>query len=762
MKFLQRLRQGLLPFLMAATALLPASGRMPSHAWRTLVPAVPDYFPFSIDEDALGGAPDVSNLNRPLYADARVFVRGAHFYRRRADAQPGGPTDERVRLFGASLAFRANFPDQKGADALAKRLRKLGFNAVRLHHLDSLPSDDMQAPLSILSSGPYPSFNPVAMKRLRYLIEALTQQGIYTDLNLHVGYRFRPEIDDLPALDDGATMPPIDAPIHVYDERLIERQIRYMQGLVDGLGLRHNPALALVEIDNETSLLSAWHDGKWNQAIPSAYAPELRQLWGAWLARRYASLSAACDAWGGCDDGPSGALELPDPGHGLSGDAAQRQRDFLEFLAATDRSYFERMRNAVHAATDDQVPVTGTQMSFGGAMNFDSQVAMDYIDEHIYVAHPSYPDGRGDAGRWRTPALSASGDEMYRLLALGQRRDAARPFVVSEYNEPFPNPRGAEMIPLMSILAAQQDWDGLFFFEYSGSEAPPRAPTHFDLAGDWGKYVLAGPSARLFRTAELKVLPGHFDVPLGPADRLNIGMEAGDDALRKYLERHFGATPALAWSGRVADNLAPDAAASAVRLPVSGPGPYTTPGHEVFYDPAAGRLWLSAATVWGVFGAAPTGEIGTSPVWMTWAARSPENAAILVNTLDGADLARSRHLLLSAGTLTMGAVPGGDPERPAQIVPYEGDDRWLTLGRTSSGDAQVPRTTQPPTWMLRIPFTLGLSARPGTPRVYPLDGSGRRGAALPSTAIRVTAAGWTIALQQSLSTASPWYEIEFE
>ena len=68
----------------------------------------------------------------------------------------------------------------------------------------------------------------------------------------------------------------------------------------------------------------------------------------------------------------------------------------------------------VHESTDPRVPVTGTQMGYGGLLNFDSQVAMDYIDEHFYVGHP---DIRAD-NDWRIPDLSASGNEFDRVLAL--------------------------------------------------------------------------------------------------------------------------------------------------------------------------------------------------------------------------------------------------------------------------------------------------------------------------------------------------------
>ena len=43
---------------------------------------------------------------------------------------------ERIRFFGASLSYGANFPDNATAVKVARRLAKLGFNLVRLHHMD--------------------------------------------------------------------------------------------------------------------------------------------------------------------------------------------------------------------------------------------------------------------------------------------------------------------------------------------------------------------------------------------------------------------------------------------------------------------------------------------------------------------------------------------------------------------------------------------------------------------------------------------------
>src|SRR5579871_2585564 len=85
------------------------------------------FFPFAFDQDHLAGAPDLSSLNHPITAADQLKVCGDHFCR----ASDGA----RVRLFGVNLAFGASFPQEADAPKIAKRLRRLGVNLVRLHHM---------------------------------------------------------------------------------------------------------------------------------------------------------------------------------------------------------------------------------------------------------------------------------------------------------------------------------------------------------------------------------------------------------------------------------------------------------------------------------------------------------------------------------------------------------------------------------------------------------------------------------------------------
>jgi hypothetical protein len=84
-----------------------------------------------------------------------VVLRNDKFVR----AANGSP----VRFFGANLAFGASFPEPQDAARIAKRLRRLGVNLVRLHHMDTSPDSNPETARSILTTGPYPTLNPVAV-----------------------------------------------------------------------------------------------------------------------------------------------------------------------------------------------------------------------------------------------------------------------------------------------------------------------------------------------------------------------------------------------------------------------------------------------------------------------------------------------------------------------------------------------------------------------------------------------------------------------
>lgn len=745
------------------------------------------YFNFAVDEDLLSGAPDRSAMNVAIDNQARVFVRDGHFYRTGRDTRANTADDARVRLYGINLSFATNFPGDMDAVRLARRLRKAGINAVRLHHLDTSPGIENNPPRSILTTGPYPSLNQTAVARLRNFISILKQQGIYINLNLHVGYRFRPAVDQLPPLDGNADATVLGAPVHVYYPRMVALQEEYARQLLRGLGLRNNPVLAMVEINNESSLLAAWQRREWTQAVPRAYEPELRKQWQDWLIRRYGSTARACAAWNTCVS-PDSAIELltptdasrvgqwrsrldgkvkllaesvlgpGDPGTPDTSNEGVRLRDFLLFLADTDRAYFNRLRNVVHSETDALVPVTGTQMGYGGVLNFDSQAQMDYVDEHFYIDHPDFPTPAWDRNDWRIRNSAASDGEMSRMLALSLRRDVRRPFVVSEYNQPFPNKQSSEILPLMAALASAQDWDGLFFFDYLDGDNWATTPSAFTLSGDWVKYAAIGQSALLYRNALVATLPTRTVIPFGPQARLAVASTREPGAFETHLSVRYGVTPALATQARLAmdltgtANLAGQTASPAPVQPASG---------ELLVNAQQRTIELRTPQARGFFGFLMNRRVGDDVAAIELPGKGRGFTGVLITALDNRPIPSSRRILISAASAVTGNQPGSMPPRPKELIPYKNDANWWTLepdaGMTNKPSG--PRDVEGPVWMERNEARITLRTQAGRISVYPLDGSGKRLAALDTRRAALSNGTVMIHIQADAAQASPWYEV---
>ncbi|MFW7349239.1 MAG: capsular biosynthesis protein [Pigmentiphaga sp.] len=764
-------------------------------AWTSISNAAPATYAFTVDEDNLNGAPDYSWLNTSLEASDRIVVHGGTFRTIGADGLAGTSDDRRVRIYGINLSFSANFPKLQDAPRIARRLRKLGINAVRLHHLDTAPGEATDPPRSILTPGPYPSFNTEAVARLRHFISALAREGIYVNLNLHVGYRFRPDIDGVPPFKANDLVRPLNTPIIVYDEQSIALQEIYARELIRRLDLNRSPALAMVEINNESSLLASWQEpGEWGDAVPEAYQPALLQKWNEWLVRRYGSREAACKAWQDCPGGSASSL-LPllapaDTGQpsslanelirkvtrklstlspSLSGNREaldrvpatgkqRRLRDFLMFLADTDRAYFDRLARVVRQEAGEQVPVTGTQMSYGNALNLASHRDMDYIDAHFYVDHPHFPQGLANDRNWRVWDTSLTGSQMRRLLDIALMRDMRKPFVVSEYNQPFPNRQGAEILPIMATLAARQDWDGLFFFDYGDIfDTTSGAPGNFALRGDWGKYVQFGQSAWMFRTGAIPALGHDRSLSLDTEALAGIAASRASAPLQAYARVLGNIGVETLWQGRLGMTVS---ASAATPRPDTDTDPSSV-DDIASYDPEQKTFTLRAPRAWALAGLGIAAGNDTSSLRALVDVTEAFPFSILLTPLDNEEISRSRALLLSLGSGTVGSQPGSVPPRPKRWIRHPaGSYSWtLEPDPNHPGSLSGSRYATPPAWLTTAPVHLRWATHARKITVYPLDGRGQRLPPLEPERARVEAGFVELDLRQAPEHASPWYEI---
>lgn len=740
------------------------------------------------------GAPDQSALNEPIAQEHAIVVRGRHFVSKGLDQISGTADDKRVRLFGINLGGDACFPPKDKAEEVAATLRSLGFNAVRLHHLDTFTTDDPNVYQSSLTKGSYPSLNTAALERLRHFIAALKAQGIYINLNLMVGHVFRPDIDGVPALDDQGTPPGYGSPVHVFFPRMVALQTDYARQLIQRLELADEPVLAQVEIINESSLAAAWlHWDKtyWDKQIRGEYAKELDRQWQRWVEQTHGDLAAACKKWGTCAS-ESGQMPTPEQAEALqhtmaadwwvrlkqkwrqwmasiqsalglspsamtwSATAHPKTVDALKFVAETDRTFVEHMRAVVRAATRPDLPVTGTQMDFGAPLNFHSHRNMDYVDAHFYIDHPVFPGAPWSDSDWYFQNESISGREFGHLLSLAALRDHAKPFVVSEFNQPYPNTHGHDIFPVTAAFAAQQDWDGLFFYAYGGTGQEQGAPAHFFLQGDWAKASVVGLSARMFRTGSVPALSSQQVIESVPADWWSVAaIERRPDTWARHLNHRQLFTEANALSHAVSLSEAPVAMTKSTASP--------PPAVKRLTDER--RVSIEADAVNALLGevASRTPTVAGNLTVTVDSSEPRERTAAVLHSLDDLSVGKSKHLLLVMPSPITGAHVKGTQPQPQLRVNYRSEaGKWTLQPEEPGGSPSGSRTTVKPVWLHRQAVTVHIASPHSHAIVYPLTPNGQRLKPLSGDLARITHSGLELKLGQANAPTALWYEVVFQ
>jgi hypothetical protein len=273
--------------LTLTTALVPLG--LLASALLSPVRAADERFPLVIPGD--DASPSITNLAarppRPAGTDGFVRIRDGKFI---TDAG-------RFRIWGVNTCFDGNFPAHGEAETVAAHMAKLGINAVRMHHHDTAA-----APRGIW--GPVVdgrrTLNPEMVDRQDYFLSELHRNGIYANLNLHVGREITGaegfSRDGLPE----ATR--YDKYLLYFSpqprERLKEFCREYLLHENPYRKLRRvdDPGIAMIEITNENAFST--HGPALAASLPEPHRGEFKRQWNAWLARHYRDTAALKQAWG--------------------------------------------------------------------------------------------------------------------------------------------------------------------------------------------------------------------------------------------------------------------------------------------------------------------------------------------------------------------------------------------------------------------------------------------------------------------------------
>ncbi|MBI4004254.1 MAG: hypothetical protein HY353_04450 [Candidatus Omnitrophica bacterium] len=499
-----------------------------------------------------------------------------------------------ARFFGVNIDAAANFPSHEHADRFAERLAQLGCNLVRLHHLDA-PWADPNIFAAEFEDTQHLSRE--SLDRLDYFIAQLKARGIYIYMDLLVSRQFKSG-DGVPAYRQLSRGAKIAAQ---YSPRLIQLQKAYARDLLTHYNrytrtrLVEEPALVLVDLINESSLAA---DSKRFKELPGPYRDELQLLWGEYLSGQGVD-RATMDA--------ERYLEVDDP--------------FVQgFYTNLQQRYFDELYGYLRGL-GLSIPIAGSNRSTLSLRTWElaTNATLDFIDRHDYWDHPK--GGYGDLVRFHNRSMIEGGQEHHPIAKLSVQRVAGVPFVVSEWNIPWPNEYRAVGPLLMAAYASFQNWDGLLLFTYDGDLAATRIANNFDVSTMPEQFLQLPAAARLFHRREVQPARLTRAYPI----------DAEHQSISPGLPLRHGVA-------RVAGDAAPPKALAMAS------NPWVSDTGELAWDERHGRVSIKTARVQAV-----VGQMGDGPLSLPDATFSVETpfASVVLSSLDEQPVVSSRHLLLT-------------------------------------------------------------------------------------------------------------------
>lgn len=234
----------------------------------------------------LNGVPYTYGYDKPAGKQGFIHIQNGHFY---------DGAGKRIRLLGVNDSFSGNYPTHEQAEKVAARMAKFGINSVRFHHTDT-----QRAPRGIWKADTpdKQTLDPENLDRLDYFFAQLKKHGIYANFNLKIGR----EVVNADGFTDTDRLPSYDKGPDHYFPRMIELQKNYARDLLTHrnpyTGNRYvdDPALAIIEINNESGLIHEWTRNKLDD-LPEAYLAPLQSEWNAFLKKKYQSTGTLEKAW---------------------------------------------------------------------------------------------------------------------------------------------------------------------------------------------------------------------------------------------------------------------------------------------------------------------------------------------------------------------------------------------------------------------------------------------------------------------------------
>lgn len=429
----------------------------------------------------------------------------------------------------------------------------------------------------------------------------------------------------------------------------------------------------------------------------------------------------------------SGAVSLPE-GQSLEARnvalpqfdwSLQARRDFSQFMLDLETDFYRKTKQLLTDGLGVRVPITTTQANYQ-PIAIAADVA-DYADMHAYWHHPIFPGRSWDPNNWtvqnETLVAFPFLDQWPRvnLLMRTPWRLHGKPFTFSEWNTGEPGFFAADAIPAAAMIAALQDWDAVFFFNYHSSLGQwntDKILGYFDLNGQPTKLALVAALANLYRRGDLKALDR----------KLSFAPDKTDRGGALAMQYQVGINPDLNANDTVEPPTLDDLEARSRRL-------IETPDQNVVWDArdrATAHVVIDTPhtlCVWGLVGGQSV-DVGT---WqMSFGKIERDYAVVVATSRDDRKIEDSKSVLLTLVSNGENQNMGWNEER-------------TTVG-TQWGHG--------PTVVNGVPVELTVPQSQVAKRLFALDSRGKR--------VREIPAGKTAGGLVSFSLGPQWKTLFYE
>jgi hypothetical protein len=660
-------------FLLTTEPFSPRGKLRPGEPW----PAPPEgFFTFDPGLDASDGSVlDLRFLNHRAAGDGGPIVgRGSIL----AAAERADPT----RFWGVNATGDVLAFSTESMLRMARGLAKRGVNLVRLQ-------------ARLWRDEDFTRLDERKLERVHQLAAALRVNGIYLALSIYFPLWLEPDARSGLAGYEGDTQA---FGLAFFEPKLEEiyrgwwTQLLTPPNPATGRSLAADPALALVELINEDSLL--FHTFEPYGDVPAAQMARLERAFGRFLEGKYGSVAAALLRFGGMpirgDAAHDGRVGLLPPSEIVRW-RTQRARDTAAFLNGLMRSFYERSAAHVRALGFRGSVICSNWVTADarvlGPLDKWANTACDVMDRHGYHSGPhvgaaaSYDvragDRYGDASALRYEGNADDRDASALDLPFTSIEYDGKPMVVSEFNWVEPNRFRAEAPFLAAAYGSLQGVDAFAFFAL---DTPGFSTT-------LGKFSVADPLilgqfpafALVYRKGYLREAPAVARARLGLSD---LGLLRGApfvappalDQLRASEPSNVPSAgdgtldPRTFLVGKVTARFVPQETEIALdplaRFIDEERGTVTSSTGELVWDARSGLATMRAPRVQGLVGF--TARAGVRRLGDVDVELLAEYGSLVVVSLDGEPLARSKKMLVQvvSEAQNSGWSAPGDAVRP--------------------------------------------------------------------------------------------------